>query len=478
MKKLIPIFTILLLIIHCLPAVKGDSEMKKAGKTLKEVKQELSKSAFNKKAIKDLKTIYTDATPKKQSKIKLYIRQLYYKYIDSDMKTAFAYRDIHNELVNIASENEPLFSYGAGTQFFGSHYYHHPDKNWMVQVAELMVDMGTDTFKTGLWGKGATILEIAKNEHLKEVFNMPFKNYLLWVNEVNIPDWNKGGKDTDKMLSSYQEMYDLACYFLKEYNNTGKTFLIGHWEGDWCLYNDFNWFNTPHEDKFNGFIAWLNMRQDAIEAAKRDTPHTNIRLFHYTEGNLIWQAMERGQPYVVNRILPYTRVDFYSYSSYDISNGYGFGQSYTEWKDDKILRKNLMKGLDFAEKHLPPKDIPGKRIFIGEFGFALYNKKSGKKSVTPEQQDMRTRWLLKAALQWGCPFVLYWQFYCNEKTEDHANRPAGYWMIDDKNKKQPVYFTYIEFYKKARAFIEKFQKKNDRQPTQEEFNQQAIKWLD
>lgn len=69
---------------------------------------------------------------------------------------------------------------------------------------------------------------------------------------------------------------------------------------------------------------------------------------------------------------------------------------------------------------------------FGECGFAA-------KHYTPQQQDEKSREVLKAALRWGCPFVLYWEMY-NSEVKDR--KQIGYWLIGDKNVKQPVYCSH------------------------------------
>ena len=45
---------------------------------------------------------------------------------------------------------------------------------------------------------------------------------------------------------------------------------------------------------------------------------------------------------------------------------------------------------------------------MGEYGFELVNFRS------PETQSNYTASVMKWALEWGCPFVVYWEIYCNE----------------------------------------------------------------
>jgi hypothetical protein len=206
---------------------------------------------------------------------------------------------------------------------------------------------------------------------------------------------------------------------------------------------------------------WFNLRQKAIDDAKKATKHTNVFVYHYMEVNAVPAAMS-GAPRLVNKVLPYTNVDFVSYSSYASSGA--------QFCKDGTMPNSLLNALSFIESNLPPKEIPGKRVWIGEYGFALVE------GVTPEIQDQYTKIVCKTALQWGCPFALYWELYNNEYNAG-LKQQMGFWMIDDKNVKQPVYFTYLEYYKRANEYLKDYQLKYKRLPPQKEFNIAALKWL-
>ena len=86
---------------------------------------------------------------------------------------------------------------------------------------------------------------------------------------------------------------DKQRYFLTNYNNSGKTFYLGHWEGDGYLkVND--WTTNPSPATIQGMIGWLNNRQQAVDDAKRDTVYTNVNVFNYAEGNRVRDAMLNG----------------------------------------------------------------------------------------------------------------------------------------------------------------------------------------
>jgi len=100
----------------------------------------------------------------------------------------------------------------------------------------------------------------------------------------------------------------------------------------------------------------------------------------------------------------------------------------------------LPRALGYLDAQLRPKDgIPGRRVFIGEYGFPADR-------YAPQDQDALSRRVMRIGLGWGCPFVLYWQIYNNALTD---GRQRGFSLIDDDARKQPVYFTLPQYYGNA-----------------------------
>ena len=131
------------------------------------------------------------------------------------------------------------------------------------------------------------------------------------------------------------------------------------------------------------------------------------------------------------------------------------------------LRERLLSALDFIEAHLKPRPglPPGKRVWIGEFGYPAIR-------FSEAQADLRTRWVIRAGLEWGCPFVLYWELYNNEVEPDGTQR--GYWMIDHTGRKTAVFETYRCYDREARTFLRRFLAGTGRLPTREEFGEAAL----
>jgi hypothetical protein len=357
-----------------------------------------------------------------------------------------------------------------GTQTIGVKYG-FTDKTRLVETAERIREMGSNLLKITLNGKMDQAYGLPKRDDVrsltdlvsrdpsvKHVFDMPFSYYHLWVYPFAHRDasWKDGFTDEEKK-NEYDEVHALARYLLKTYAGTGKTFFFGHWEGDWSLLPGYDKNRDPAPEATQGMIDWLNTRQAAIDDAKRETAARDVQIYNYTEANLVQKGMKGGHC-LVNDVLPHTTVDYVSYSCYDTINPH---------KGD--TRQALHAALDYIEAKLPPKPgLAGKRVYIGEYGFPLSATK------TPEQQDLWSRDVCRAAVEWGCPFVLYWEMYCNEIAD---GKHRGFWLIDDKDRKQPLYFTHQRYYAGLRQFAADCKTKHGRPPTDAELRKQALELL-
>jgi hypothetical protein len=343
------------------------------------------------------------------------------------------------------------FNYVLGTQTFGPSY-HFTAAPPLVETAEAIAALGSNTIKFQLKpaaGGDQTLAEIARSDPaVKTVIDMPFANLLMWVYP---PATRVRLFDPATLGAEYRELYDLARYLRQTYSGTGKVFFLGNWEMDNHLTASRK--KEPSPELLANVAAWVERRQQAVDDAKRDTPDSDLQVYYYLELNLVWDAIA-GRPRAANTILPATRVDYVSYSSYD-----------------SLLpspEQRLPQALDYLQSQLKPKDsISGKRVFIGEYGFPVDRH-------TPQDQDTLSRRVMRIGLEWGCPFVLYWEMYNNEVKD---GRQRGFWLIDDKGRKQPVYSTLQQYYRNARLWVTDFLRQQQRLPTAVEFDRTAVQWL-
>tara|TARA_R110002072_G_scaffold1380_7_gene11643 strand:- start:5858 stop:7147 length:1290 start_codon:yes stop_codon:yes gene_type:complete len=380
------------------------------------------------------------------------------------------------------------FNYAISTQTVGSKYK-FTDESMLVETAKEIKKMGSNLLKFsmhpryssenyGLPNNNAinSLTKLATLEpSVKEVLNMDFTYYHIWVYGFSQYTPEPAGKKDDtaqiKFINGYpkhyedalyKELYEFTSYLLNTYNGTGKVFYLGNWEGDWHLRSDYDRTKPVNPKTLEGMIRWGKIRQKAIDDAKRDNKYQNVSVYHYIEVNLVRKALQQPDSKVVaNSILNVVNPDFVSYSSYDATNPY---------KTEEDINLNLQKSLDFLESQLSPKpNLPtGKRVWIGEYGNPSINHND-------DSQNIRSIWTIKSALDWGTPFILYWEMYNNE-IKEKTGEQIGYWLITDEGKKQPIWYTHNQFYKESQDFVEAYLKKNNKLPSFDAFRKKAIQF--
>jgi len=360
-----------------------------------------------------------------------------------------------------ASDPEVMnYNLRIGAQAFHA-LYQFSTNDVVVEEAEQLLRMGSDILKCSLEA-GANREEpktlaacVRANPSYTRLFDLPFHYYFLWTTVAahdSMHYWQKGPQP-EQDRREYEEIHELTRYLLTRYNGTGKTFLLGHWEGDWLLLGTAQQgTNNPAPEAVRGMRSWLNARQQAVDDAKRETPHRNVDVFVYAEVNRVRDAMQ-GKPgadtRLVNAVLPFvTNLDYVSYSSYDAQD---------------LPEPELDRTLDYIVAHLPTNKaaaIPGRRLFIGEYGF-------GGNQRTPDQQVGPTRAYLGRVLRWGVPYALFWQVYNNEAGNHFC-------LIDSQGKATPCYDLFRGFLGAARSGVAGFKQSHGRLPTDAEFTTLAL----
>jgi hypothetical protein len=351
-----------------------------------------------------------------------------------------------------------------GTQTFDPQY-HFTTNTELVETANVMNGMGSDIIKMevapGFAGKynitlGSNItnlMTLVRDEpSCHKVFDMPFRSYILWTYPFAYW-WPFDGYSASERSSEYSEFYGLTRYLLTNYNNSAKTFYLGHWEGDGYLKVN-NWTTNPSLTAVQGFVDCLNNRQKAIDDAKAATSFTNVNVFCYAEANRVRDAMLNSSDNnirMINYVIPYvTNLDYVSYSSYDAMN---------------LSSANLYATLDYMEAHLPTNKmsaIPGQRIWIGEYGWGG--------SQTFAQQEPTTRSYIQRLLNYDnhdLPFILFWEVYDNELNTDGTVK--NFALIDSNNIAQPCYYLHQRFINSAKLLSAQFKETNGRLPNASEF---------
>jgi hypothetical protein len=354
-----------------------------------------------------------------------------------------------------------------GTQTF-SGLYKFTTNTLLVETAQAIQDMGSGVIKfymgpntSGQSGVTLTshitnLMTLARDEpSYRHVLDMPFQNFIIWEYPLSNPDapFQDGNYTATEQANDYREMYDLTHHLLTNYNNSGKTFFLGHWEGDGYLSVN-NWTTNPSPAVVTNMILWENNRQKAVDDAKAATSYSNVKVYYYAEANRVRDAMFNGPTNnvrMIDSVIPYvTNLDYVSYSSYDAQN---------------LNPTDLYTTLNYMQSKIPTAKaglIPGQRIWIGEYGHG---------GNTTDQQEPLNRTYIQNLLTWGPKFILYWEMYDNEVGKNFC-------LIDSNNVKVASYYLHQRFLNQARLVVAQFKETKGRVPTDAEFPPLVTPMLD
>jgi len=335
--------------------------------------------------------------------------------------------------------------------------YYLTDKDFLNEGADQILTLGSRVIKVWFYGKRHehpmgvypynsqwpsvdSLVEGARIPYFKQLFSKPFTTYILVVTSLGRDDgyWRNGITDEQKK-DEQRQFYELAKYLLTEYKGTGKTFVLQHWEGDWMARGNFDAKVEPPPSALANMVEWLNARQAGVNQARQEveqqfvswasspredaakiaaTRQLGVHVYHATEVNLVVQSMRNGLAGVVNKVLPHTQLDLVSYSAWDSATSH--------YSDPNVLRD----ALDFIAANAPDSPAFGNRnVYLGEFGMPENQYK-------PEQIQTAMKNAVQTGLKWGCPYIVYWQLYCNELKDPNAKPPVksndavrGFWLI-------------------------------------------------
>jgi hypothetical protein len=354
----------------------------------------------------------------------------------------------------------------VGTETFAGMYGPFTTNTLLVETAEAMTNMGSDIIKLYMGSNTSgqegiplppnvtNLLTLARDEpSYHRVFDMPFRHIIAWAYPLENSDaWWQSGYNATKGAKDYQEMYALTQYLLTNYNNSGKTFYLGHWEGDGYLsVND--WSTNPPAITIQGMIGWLNNRQKAVDDAKAATTYSNVWVYNYAECNRVRDAMlnnSNNNERVINCVVPYvTNLDYLSYSSYDAQN---------------LSSANLYATLNYMESMLPTNKTavdPGCRMWIGEYGWG---------TQSTDAQEPLIRAYMQRLMNWNyngncLPFIVMWEMYSNY----NPNGGTNFCLINYLDQKVPGWYLHNYFINDAKMLVAQFYQTNGRLPTDTEF---------
>lgn len=369
------------------------------------------------------------------------------------------------------------YNYILGTQAIGGPYQ-HTKGNRLIEQAENVRGMGSNLLKISLaegaasnYGsveaarKAKTTLEYVQGSpELQQALDMDFAFYQAWVHSFTDGAW-RDGVNMAEARAYYDEMYALTAWLLERYSGTGKVFMLGNWEGDWLLLGRQNRELDPSPTAVEGMIAWMKIRQLAVDNARAAVPHKDVAVYHYIEVNLVKKAMA-GRASIALSVLPEVNPDLVSYSAYE-----AIKQS--PKPDLLAIRQPLEQILAWLEGQLPPKEgLPFKRrVFIGEYGY--HADKS--KPLTVKQQYMKSRFVMQSAIALDLPFALIWQMYNNEYAENGTSKEMS--LIDESGRKRALYALHQTYLSEMQAFVATSCRETGMLPSREAFRARALELL-
>ncbi len=381
-----------------------------------------------------------------------------------------------------ATQSEPIradsiinpepYNYVLGTHAI-SGSYQLSSENKLLEQARKVREMGSNILKITLgknspdiYGinestKSTTTLDLfTRNAPYKTVCDMDFKYLFFWVHTLTGIEWkNDISPANEKIL--YDEMYNFVTYLLQTYANSGKTFFIGNWEGDWLLIPSYDRTVTPSPASIANMTKWFQIRQKAVDDAKKASSAQNVSVFHYIEANLVLKGMG-GEPCVAESVIPNVDVDLISYSSYEAIKNKTYAQ-----------KKSDLEGIfNYLESKLKPKtSIPfSRRVFIGEYG---YQANASNPSTFQKQFD-ETKEIMRITFELNLPFGLHWQMYNNEYDNGVSKEMS---LINEKGLKTRQYYLHQNFYKAMTTYLKEEKQKNNRYPSVDEYKTKALQVL-
>jgi len=318
--------------------------------------------------------------------------------------------------------------------------YYHAKKDYLNEGADEVLAMGSRVIKLWFyakrhehpdavypfnsdWENVDDLVEGAKAPYWTAVFDKPFTTYIFCVTSLGRKDdyWVDGISDEDARDETKQ-FYELTKHFLTTYQDSGKTFIFQHWEGDWMTrarhetWSDDN--VDPSQFVFDNMVKWLNARQAGVNKAREEFGQNGVHVSHAAEVNRVVRSMLEGRPNMVNKVIPFTNVDLVSYSAYDALF------AVIEGKDDL-----LGPAINFIKENLPPSAAHADNsVYLGEFGVP-------ENDFTQEQTKDVVINSVQIALDEKCPYIVFWQLYCNEAKPDvklpswNNDDYQGFWLI-------------------------------------------------
>jgi hypothetical protein len=328
----------------------------------------------------------------------------------------------------------------VGTQV-GSSGYKFSKEPLVIEGAKAVAELGSRIIKT----RQPAAPELA------QLIGMPFTHYLFWHRAGDV--W-KDGFTKEESAREYAATYAFAKDLLTRRDTSGQIFFLGHWQGDAQLLEGLDPSADVPKAQADAMVEWLNVRQKAVDDARREVPYSRCQVYVYAEVSRVREAMKQGRKRMADQVLPRVDVDFVSYAAYDCQ---------------LLPAPEVLATLEHLSRQLKPKpSLPVRRVFIGECGLPL------SACVDAADHERRNREIIAKFLGWKPPLVLHWQLYDAEKKD---GKYAGWSLIGPDRKPTPLHAVLRALLAAQEEASKQYQARARRLPGVEEMAGFTEDWL-
>ncbi|WP_295959413.1 hypothetical protein [uncultured Alistipes sp.] len=376
-----------------------------------------------------------------------------------------------------------------GVTSSGGYYAFDSSVSCVEEGAERILGMGAGVIKLWLSDQSMRVnpyhtdwnryrirncIDVLESDYYKATLSKDFSTVVLVTHtfdleqeEPNVNWWD--GMEREEILRVEREMYDVATYLMTAYRGSGRIFILQNWEGDNMLgsngwrydassglyYRPGHETDAPEDDsafriREKGLLEWFNARQRGVDLAVADMEgRTDVIVRHVLEVNFTYvDPGDAPYPYadspiLIQRIVPYTDCDLYSYSCWSAgvlsrawtmkerleTVGRSIGETYIDSGD----------GMEKPRRPLGPRQRS--RLMLGEYGGPERYQASatgGWAPVLTYETDRTQRKVIQIqteiALDFGVEYAIFWEIYCNVPRVD-TDPPVA---IDSRNGEQAV----------------------------------------
>lgn len=306
-------------------------------------------------------------------------------------------------------------SFAAGIAH-SSGNYGFTQENYLQEGAERIRQLGSDSifiyltpnFRTTYPDKSSAawpaqdpsyLSDLIQAEPYKKVLSMGFKTVVLTAYTFANDDHVAGFATNGNAQAEEDEFYNLATYLLRTYANSGMTFILKNWEGDWIGLQGDDTSQNVTWSMANDMVSWLRARQQGVTRARRDAGNpSGVNVFNAVEVNRVLDHAQYGLNRVINAVVPFVSPDMVTYSSYD---------STLAGTDPNSMQAAMQQALSTIYQFAPdPLNLGSKRVLISEYG--LYENQRESEAI------WRTNTVLKTAQSAGLSGAFMWNVFDNE----------------------------------------------------------------